>query len=65
LTDFMNLKIKSSQSFVYAHKDRVYICIFIDVSNYIYIYMNIYVCTMFFLKKMSYTTLALSTIILN
>jgi hypothetical protein len=37
LTDFMNLKIKPSQSFVCAHKDRVYICMFIDVSNYIYI----------------------------
>jgi hypothetical protein len=49
LTDFVNLKIKPSQSFVCAHKGMIYICVFIDVSNYTY--MNIYVCTMFFLKK--------------
>jgi hypothetical protein len=45
VTDFMNLKIKLAQSFRCAHKDRVYICMLIGVSAYIYI--SIYVCTIF------------------
>jgi hypothetical protein len=41
VTDFMNLKIKLTQSFKDAHKDRVYIHVFIRVSDHIYIYMSI------------------------
>jgi hypothetical protein len=43
VTDFINLKIKLGQSFKDAHRDRMYICVFIRVSN------HIYVCTV--LKK--------------
>jgi hypothetical protein len=46
LTDFINLKIKSIQSFEYAHKDKV--CVFKGVGTHIC--KNIYVCTVF-LKK--------------
>jgi hypothetical protein len=28
MTDFMNLKIKSTQSFKCAHKNRMYICVY-------------------------------------
>jgi hypothetical protein len=48
VTDFVNLKIKSAQSFRYAHKSRVYVRVFIGVS--VHTYMRIYVCTVF-LKK--------------
>jgi hypothetical protein len=47
LTDFMNLKIKLTQSFRDAHRDRVYIRVFIGVSDRMC--MSIYVCL--FLKK--------------
>jgi hypothetical protein len=47
VTEFVNLKIKSVQSFRYAHKDMICVHVFIRVSNHIYIYINIYVCTMF------------------
>jgi hypothetical protein len=40
LTDFVNLNIKSAQSFECAHKNKIYIHVFIDVSDHI----NIYVC---------------------
>jgi hypothetical protein len=46
VTDFVNLKIKSAQSFEGAHRGRV--CVFIVVSAYTY--MSICVCTVF-LKK--------------
>jgi hypothetical protein len=42
MTDFVNLKIKLAQSFRDAHRDMMYIYVFIRLSNYIYIY--IYTC---------------------
>jgi hypothetical protein len=39
--DFVNLKIKLSQSFRCIHKDKMYVCMFIGMSNHIYIYMSI------------------------
>jgi hypothetical protein len=45
ITDFVNLKIKSTQSFGDGHKDRVCIYMFIGVS--VYTCMKICVCTMF------------------
>jgi hypothetical protein len=35
LTNFMNLKIKLNQSFKYAHKDKLCICIFIEMNDHI------------------------------
>jgi hypothetical protein len=35
LTNFMNLKIKLTQFFKYAHKDKLYICIFIEMNAHI------------------------------
>jgi hypothetical protein len=32
--DFVNVKIKSTQSFKCAHRNRMYVHIFIGVSNY-------------------------------
>jgi hypothetical protein len=32
VTDFVNLKIKSTQSFKDAHRDRVYVRVFIKLS---------------------------------
>jgi hypothetical protein len=43
--DFVNFKIKSVQSFEGAHRDRVCIHVFIEVNTYIYI--NIYIYTVF------------------
>jgi hypothetical protein len=37
--NFMNLKIKLTQSFECTHKDRVCIGVFIRVSDHIYIYI--------------------------
>jgi hypothetical protein len=34
--DFVNLKIKSAQSFEGAHKDRIYVCV--HTSEYSYVY---------------------------
>jgi hypothetical protein len=48
VTDFVNLKIKSVQSFEVAHRSRVYVRMFIGVSAYNC--MSICVCTVF-LKK--------------
>jgi hypothetical protein len=48
VTDFMNLKIKSAQSFGCAHRDRVCVHMFIGVSAHTC--MNICVYTVF-LKK--------------
>jgi hypothetical protein len=50
MTDFVNLKIKPTQSFRCAHRSRVYVRVFIGMS--VHICMNICVCTMF-LKKLS------------
>jgi hypothetical protein len=57
ITDFVNLKIKSAQSFECAHMGRVYVCvcvcIFIGVSAHTC--MSIYACIMF-LKKLDVHT---------
>jgi hypothetical protein len=51
LTDFVNLKIKSTQFFKGAPRGRMCVRIFIEVSAHTY--MSIFVCTMFFLKSSS------------
>jgi hypothetical protein len=48
MIDFMNFKIKLTQSFRFAHRGRVYVRMFIGVSAHIY--MNICVYSVF-LKK--------------
>jgi hypothetical protein len=50
VTDFMNLKFKSTQFFECAHMDRVCVRVFIE-KILIYIYINIYVCNVFLKKK--------------
>jgi hypothetical protein len=45
VTDFMNLKIKSVQSFGYAHKGMVYVHVFIKMSTHTCI--RICICTVF------------------
>jgi hypothetical protein len=49
MVDFVNLKIKSAQSFKYAYMSRVHVRIFIGESAYTY--MTIYVCFMFVKKS--------------
>jgi hypothetical protein len=44
VTDFVNLKIKSTQPFEVTHRDRVYVRMFIVSAR---IYMSIDVCTVF------------------
>jgi hypothetical protein len=41
VTDFINLKIKSAQSFKYAHRDKMYIYIFIGVNDHTCIISNV------------------------
>jgi hypothetical protein len=53
VTDFVNLKIKPTQSFRCAHRDRVCVRVFIGINNHTCI--NIYVCTMFIKKIFSRT----------
>jgi hypothetical protein len=50
VTDFMNLKIKLTQSFRGAHRGRLYVRMFIGVSTYMC--MSIYVCIVFLKKEM-------------
>jgi hypothetical protein len=50
VTDFVNLKIKLIQSFKSAHRDRVCVCAFIEISAHTC--MSIYIYTVF-LKKIS------------
>jgi hypothetical protein len=45
VTDFINFKIKSAQSFGGTHKGRVCVCVFIGVS--VYTCISICVCTVF------------------
>jgi hypothetical protein len=33
MTDFINLKIKAAQSFEYTHKNRICVCVFIEIIN--------------------------------
>jgi hypothetical protein len=48
MTDFVNLKIKSAQSFRGAHKGKMYVRIFIGLS--VHTCISIYIYTVF-LKK--------------
>jgi hypothetical protein len=50
VTDFINIKIKPSQSFRGTHSDRI--CMFITVSARTCI--NIYICTVFLKKLVAY-----------
>jgi hypothetical protein len=43
LTDFMNFKIKSAQSFEDAHRGRVCVHVFVRMNDHIYIYMCVFV----------------------
>jgi DNA-directed RNA polymerase subunit E'/Rpb7 len=54
MTDFVNLKIKSAQSFGGTYRGRMCILMFICVS--VHTYMNIYVYTIFFKKIIAYFT---------
>jgi hypothetical protein len=45
VTNFVNLKIKSAQSFEYAHRGMVCMCVFIEVIAYMC--MSTCVCTVF------------------
>jgi hypothetical protein len=45
MTNFMNLKIKLTQSFESAHSDRVYMRVFIEIN--IHMYISIYIYTVF------------------
>jgi hypothetical protein len=47
LIEFVNLKIKSTQSFECVHKNRVCTRMFIGVSTRTCMSMSIYVCTVF------------------
>jgi hypothetical protein len=49
LTDFVNLKIKSDQSFGCAHIGRLCVCIHRDECLYMYEYLRLYCVT--YLKK--------------
>jgi hypothetical protein len=51
LTNFINLKIKLTQSFKYAHKDKLYIHIFIEMNTHI----------LYDIKKILYDWLPLQT----
>jgi hypothetical protein len=51
VTDFVNLKIKLTQSFRGAHKDKVCVRVFIGVSGRTY--MNICVFTVFLKKSIT------------
>jgi hypothetical protein len=50
VTDFINFKIKSTQSFKCAHKDRMCVRVFIEINYHTYI--NIYVCIVFYKKSL-------------
>jgi hypothetical protein len=63
VTNFMNLKIKSVQSFRGAHRDRVCVRVFIGVSTHTC--MSIYVYTMFLKKYMKIEKVARSHISLE
>jgi hypothetical protein len=52
MTDFINLKIKSAQCFGGAYKGRMYVRIFIEMSDHTY--MNIYVYIGFLKKESMY-----------
>jgi hypothetical protein len=43
MTDFINLKIKPTQSFRGNNMGRTYVYIFIEVNAHIYVYIYIYI----------------------
>jgi hypothetical protein len=49
MIEFINLKIKQTQSFGYTHKDRMYMHMFIWVNAHTC--MRMYVCIMFLKRK--------------
>jgi hypothetical protein len=51
VTDFMNFKIEPTQSFRCAHRGRLYVRMFIELSDHMC--MNICVYTVFFKKSAS------------
>jgi hypothetical protein len=53
MTNFINLKIKLTQSFKNAHSDRVYMRVFLGIN--IHMHISIYIYTVF-LKKYSHAT---------
>jgi hypothetical protein len=53
VTDFVNLKIKSAQSFRGAHRNRMCVRVFIEVSARTC--MSICVCTLFLKKSVMHT----------
>jgi hypothetical protein len=52
VTNFVNLKIKPPQCFRCAHKGRVCVCVFIEVSAHTC--MSICVCTVFLIFLLAY-----------
>jgi hypothetical protein len=50
LSDFINLKIKLTQSFRCVQRDRVCVRVFIEVSDHMY--MSIYIYTVFIKKSL-------------
>jgi hypothetical protein len=56
MTDFVNLKIKSAQSFKVDHRNIIYVCVFIRMS--VHICMGIYIYNVL-LKKICKTSLIL------
>jgi hypothetical protein len=40
VTDFVNLKIKTAQSFRYTHKNRMYVCVHKGECSYMYEYLR-------------------------
>jgi hypothetical protein len=41
MTDFVNPKIKSVQSFRVAHRGRIYVCVHKDECSYVYKYLRL------------------------
>jgi hypothetical protein len=39
MIDFVNLKIKPTQYFRDAHRDRVYVCVYMGECSYVYEYL--------------------------
>jgi hypothetical protein len=42
VTDFMNIKIKSTQYFRCTYRDRLCVCVYEDECSYVYEYMCLY-----------------------
>jgi hypothetical protein len=43
VTDFMNLKIKLTQSFRYVYKSMMYVCMFIGVNDHTFMRICVYI----------------------